>query len=90
MYCESHSNQRKLKMKLQQLKVRKVMTTKERVARKERKRICKIEGLILSQSSIIKFHELYEIVGDKDAIKTKEINAANEKIAELQKQLSQE
>jgi hypothetical protein len=63
------------------------LTAAEKRARKERKRICKIQRQISNQSATFKFYDLYEIDGDDGSIKKKEIEAAKEKIAALLKKI---
>ncbi|TXG75794.1 hypothetical protein E6Q11_06670 [Candidatus Dojkabacteria bacterium] len=68
--------------------MRKKLTAAEKKARKEKKRVQEIQKQIRSQLSIIGFHRIFEYEDDADgAIKEKEINDANQKISELEKQI---
>lgn len=71
-------------MKLQQLKVRKIMTIEDKKVRKEAKRILEINIQLNSQYSIKGFHRIFTYEGDEDGvIRKNEIKAADKKIAEL-------
>ena len=75
-------------MKNIKTRVRSRLTEREKMVRKEARRVNAIQEQLQSQYSIKGFHRVFTYVGDEDgAIRDAEVREADRKISELQKQL---
>ena len=75
-------------MKNIKTRVRSRMTEREKLVRKEARRVNAIQEQLQSQYSIKGFHRVFTYVGDEDgSIRDAELKEADRKISELLKQL---
>ena len=75
-------------MKNIKTRVRSRLTEREKMVRKEARRVNAIQEQLQSQYSIKGFHRVFTYVGDEDgAIREEELKEADRKISELLKQL---
>ena len=75
-------------MKNIKTRVRSRLTEREKMVRKEARRVNAIQEQLQSQYSIKGFHRVFTYVGDEDgALRDAELKEADRKISELLKQL---